>query len=85
MKRLLLSSAATIAALFSTHAATPPQFDFPVYTNKPPGKQLAGQHAAASNPAMPPAEAQKMFVVPKGFEVRLFAAEPMVEIGRAHV
>ncbi len=78
MKRLLLTSAATVAALFSAHAATPPQFDFPIYTNKPPGRQLSGQHAAASNPAMKPADAQKAFVVPKGFEVRLFASEPMV-------
>ena len=77
MKRLLLTSAATVAAFVSSHAA-PAQFDFPIYTNKPPGKQLAGQHAAASNPAMKPADAQKMFVVPKGFEVRLFASEPMV-------
>ncbi len=78
MKRLLLTSAAASALLLSAQAAAPPQFDFPIYTNKPAGKQLAGQHAAASNPAMAPAEAQKMFVVPKGFEVRLFAAEPMV-------
>ncbi len=40
------------------------------------GKQLTGQFAPAANPPLPPAEAQKKFVVPKGFEVRLFAAEP---------
>lgn len=41
-------------------------------------KQLTGQHAPAATPALPPAEAQKKFVVPEGFEVRLFAAEPDV-------
>src|SRR5438552_10359199 len=42
------------------------------------GKQLTGQHAPATTPALSPAEAQKRFVVPEGFEVRLFAAEPDV-------
>ena len=42
------------------------------------GKQLTGQFAPAASPALPPAEAQKRFVVPEGFEVRLFAAEPDV-------
>ena len=42
------------------------------------GKQLTGQHAPAATPALSPAEAQKKFVVPEGFEVRLFAAEPDV-------
>ena len=42
------------------------------------GKQLTGQYAPAATPALPPAEAQKKFVVPEGFEVRLFAAEPDV-------
>src|SRR6266702_7490576 len=40
------------------------------------GKQLTGQYAPAANPPLSPAESQKKFVVPKGFEVRLFAAEP---------
>ncbi len=80
MKRLLLTSAAALAALVGIHSASAatPTFDFPVYTNKPAGKQLAGQHVAASNPAMKPADAQRAFAVPKGFEVRLFASEPMV-------
>ncbi len=43
-----------------------------------PGKQLTGVYAPAPTPALPPAEAQKRFVVPDGFEVRLFAAEPDV-------
>jgi len=42
------------------------------------GRQLTGPHAPAATPALPPAEAQKKFVVPEGFEVRLFAAEPDV-------
>ncbi|MDB6026772.1 MAG: Membrane-bound dehydrogenase domain protein, partial [Verrucomicrobiales bacterium] len=42
------------------------------------GKQLTGQHAPANSPALTPDEAQKKFVVPEGFEVRLFAAEPDV-------
>jgi putative membrane-bound dehydrogenase-like protein len=42
------------------------------------GKQLTGQFAPAVSPALSPAEAQKRFVVPEGFEVRLFAAEPDV-------
>ena len=54
------------------------QFDFPIYKNKPSGKQLSGQHAPAGTPALSPLEQQKKFVVPKGFEVRLFASEPMV-------
>ncbi|MEK7677997.1 MAG: PVC-type heme-binding CxxCH protein, partial [Verrucomicrobiota bacterium] len=42
------------------------------------GRQLTGQHAPASTPALSPAEAQKKFTVPPGFEMRLFAAEPDV-------
>ncbi len=42
------------------------------------GRQLSGQFAPATSPALPPEEAQKRFVVPDGFEVRLFAAEPDV-------
>src|SRR5437016_10637765 len=53
-------------------------FNFPIYRNNPPGKQLSGQFAPATTPALPPEEAQKRFVVPSGFEVRLFAAEPEV-------
>ncbi|NOS69202.1 MAG: c-type cytochrome [Verrucomicrobia bacterium] len=42
------------------------------------GKQLTGPHTPAMTPALSPADAQKKFVVPEGFEVRLFAAEPDV-------
>jgi len=53
-------------------------FDFPVYTNQPAGKQLSGQHAPATTPALSPEEAQKKFTLPEGFEIRLFASEPEV-------
>src|SRR5947209_8100269 len=53
-------------------------FDFPVYTNQAAGKQLSGQHAPATTPALSPAEAQKKFTLPPGFEIRLFASEPEV-------
>jgi hypothetical protein len=44
------------------------------------GKQLTGQYAPSATPALASAEAQKKFVVPEGFEVRLFAAERMWSI-----
>src|SRR5262245_13615550 len=43
-----------------------------------PREQLARQHAPATSTPLPPAEAQKRFSVPAGFEVRLFAAEPQL-------
>src|SRR5712691_5296063 len=42
------------------------------------GRQLAGPYAPATTPPLSPADAQKKFSVPPGFEVRLFAAEPDV-------
>jgi putative membrane-bound dehydrogenase-like protein len=42
------------------------------------GKQLTGAYTPAASAALSPEEAQKKFVVPEGFEVRLFAAEPDV-------
>ena len=42
------------------------------------GRQLTGAYTPAANPALSPEEAQKKFVVPEGFEVRFFAAEPDV-------
>lgn len=40
------------------------------------GKQLTGAYAPAANAALSPADSQKAFTVPPGFEVRLFASEP---------
>lgn len=51
---------------------------FPIYTNAPAGRQLSGAHAPAATPALAPEETRKLIQVPPGFEVRLFASEPMV-------
>jgi putative membrane-bound dehydrogenase-like protein len=64
--------ATTLAVLLPILAVTPK-------TARGAGRQItAGSHAMASTPALPPAEAQRRFTVPPGFEVRLFAAEPQV-------
>lgn len=42
------------------------------------GRQITGPYTPAATPALPGAEAQKKFVLPPGFEARLFAAEPDV-------
>src|SRR5207237_8740261 len=42
------------------------------------GRQLTGPYTPAASPALAPAEAQKKFALPIGFEARLFAAEPDV-------
>ena len=42
------------------------------------GKQLTGVYAPTASAPLPPEEAQKKFTVPEGFEMRLFASEPMV-------
>src|SRR5262245_43713451 len=42
------------------------------------GRQLTGPYAPTATPALSPAEAQTKFVLPRGFEARLFAAEPDV-------
>jgi len=73
---------ALLASLSFGQAATPDfrsrTYDFPIYKNAPPGRQMTGQHVAAGTPALSPDDALKKFVVPEGFEIRLFAAEPMV-------
>jgi putative membrane-bound dehydrogenase-like protein len=51
---------------------------FPVYTNKPPGKQITSNQLPATTKALSPEETQKQIQVPPGFEVRLFASEPEV-------
>ncbi len=53
-------------------------YDFPIYTNRPPGKQITANQVPATTPALSPDETRKLIQVPPGFEVRLFAAEPMV-------
>lgn len=79
MKRTLSFLAVLAFALPAlAELARHPKFGFPIYTNAPSGKQLAGQHKPADNPALSPADEQKSFVVPPGFQVRLFASEPEV-------
>jgi putative membrane-bound dehydrogenase-like protein len=74
--RRRLAVALGIAA--ATSAAWAANYDFPIYTNKPSGKQLSGQHAPAGTPALGPEEARLKFTLPDGFQMRLFASEPMV-------
>ena len=81
--RLVLPGLAFAALATATAADYVPRrtgVDFPVYTNNPPGKQLVNDtvRAAAATPALAPEETQKKFLVPPGFEVRLFASEPEV-------
>ena len=81
MKRLCASvSFLTAAAFVAAADYQPPRmgFDFPIYTNKPPGKQITANQLPATTPALAPEETRKLIEVPPGFEVRLFAAEPMV-------
>jgi putative membrane-bound dehydrogenase-like protein len=83
MKRLCAAAALLSIAVTSVAAAgdyQPPRgnHDFPIYTNKPPGKQITANQVAATTPALSPEETRKLIQVPPGFEVRLFAAEPMV-------
>ena len=63
---------------FAAAGADAKKYDFPVYKNRPIGRQLAGAHAPATTPALTPDEAQKKFTLPEGFEIRLFASEPEV-------
>src|SRR4051812_15097491 len=53
-------------------------YDFPIYTNQPPGKQITSGQLPATTHALAPEETRKLIEVPPGFEVRLFASEPMV-------
>ncbi|MCI0538564.1 MAG: c-type cytochrome [Verrucomicrobiales bacterium] len=70
---------ALAAASFESSAAAPGKtYDFPIYKNKPVGRQLSGAHAPATTPALSPEDAHKKFVLPPGFEIRLFASEPEV-------
>src|SRR5687768_12576354 len=64
MKSIVLGAIVVACSVHSSLAAT--------------GRQLTGQWAPAMTPALTPEVAEKKFTVPPGFEVRLFAAEPMV-------
>ncbi|HEY0548963.1 MAG TPA: PVC-type heme-binding CxxCH protein, partial [Verrucomicrobiae bacterium] len=83
MKRLC-AAAVLLSVAAGSFAATgdyqPPRgnYDFPIYTNRPPGKQITANQVPATTPALSPEETRKLIQVPPGFEVRLFAAEPMV-------
>jgi len=71
-----LASAATLSA--ADYKVPQKNLGFPTYKNAPPGKQMSGQHAPATTPALSPEEAQQKFTLPPGFEIRLFASEPEV-------
>ena len=82
--KLLCAAAASLLTITISFAAVgdfkPPRgnYDFPIYTNKPPGKQITANQVPATTPALSPDETRKLIEVPPGFEVRLFASEPMV-------
>src|ERR1041384_6701486 len=83
MKRLCastLSLAIAVMALAAAEDYKPPRvnFDFPIYTNQAPGKQITSGQLPATTHALAPEETRRLIEVPPGFEVRLFAAEPMV-------
>lgn len=77
-----LALASTLILVVSLSAADytvpPKNLGFPTYKNAPPGKQMSGQHAPATTPALSPEAAQAKFTLPPGFEIRLFASEPEV-------
>jgi putative membrane-bound dehydrogenase-like protein len=50
----------------------------PVISSFGAGRQLTGVYTPASTPVLKPADAEKKFAVPEGFEVRIFASEPDV-------
>ncbi len=73
------SSFALIATLSAADYQVPQKnLGFPTYKNAPPGRQMSGQHAPATTPALSPEAAQAKFTLPPGFEIRLFASEPEV-------
>jgi putative membrane-bound dehydrogenase-like protein len=83
MKCLCAAAALLSVAVVSLAADgdyKPPRgnFDFPVYKNQLPGKQITSGQLPATTHALAPEETRKLIEVPPGFEVRLFASEPMV-------
>jgi putative membrane-bound dehydrogenase-like protein len=83
MKRLavfaaLLASVAVTSASEAGYKVPRGNFNFPIYTNRPAGKQITSGQLPATTHALSPEETRKLIEVPPGFEVRLFASEPMV-------
>src|SRR5436190_904510 len=83
MKRLCAlacSLSAAVAASAAEGDFQPPRenYDFPVYTNQPPGKQITSGQLPATTHALSPDETRQRIEVPPGFEVRLFTSEPMI-------
>lgn len=74
----LLSAIAVSFALDGDFKPPRGNYDFPIYTNQPPGKQITANQLPATTHALSPEDTRKLIQVPPGFEVRLFAAEPMV-------
>jgi len=83
MKTFMLAALfASFAAQVALPAAYRPDvkknLGFPIYTNKPPGRQITSNQLPATTPALSPEESQKAIQLPPGFEARLFASEPEV-------
>src|SRR4029079_9137261 len=83
MKRLCPAAfflATAVVAFAAAEGYKPPRtgFDFPIYSNRPPGKQITSGQLPATTHALAPEATRKLIQVPPGFEVRLFASEPMV-------
>lgn len=80
--RILIALACLSLVFIAPSQGVPPRpghtYDFPIYTNHPPGRQLSGGHAPATTPPLTAEETRKMIQAPSGFDVRLFAAEPEV-------
>ena len=61
----LASSLALVLPLSAADYTVPPKnLGFPTYKNAPPGKQMSGQHAPATTPALSPEAAQAKFTLP---------------------
>ncbi len=80
---ILLACTTAVSIAFAAAGDYQPRregFDFPIYRNNPPGNMLPNDpvRKGATEPALSPEETRKKIQVPPGFEVRTFAAEPMV-------
>src|SRR6266700_7030769 len=74
----ILSAAISFATLPGDFVPPRGNYDFPIYSNTPAGKQITSSQLPATTHALSPEETRKLIEVPPGFEVRLFASEPMV-------